>query len=82
MDFDEVYVISLFKRKNYRVHMYLGIISNIFPLAVSVFYTATGPNMVFAFLLPLKLQEDVRPLHKVSLKLVSASPVHQINYLV
>lgn len=54
VEFYETGVIALFKKENYKVHMFLRITSNCSRLTVDAFNTGPGENLVDTFCLPGK----------------------------
>lgn len=79
LEFDESNVIALSKKTKYKVHMCLGITSNMSRSTVSVFATGTGPNLFHTYFLPVKLHHLICPIHDMSLKSASNNPVNIIG---
>lgn len=74
MDFDKTEVFVLFRKKDYRFQISVGIASNIQWLAVRVFYTAGGLNLVQISALLVKWRDHTHSIQNTSLK--SASNIH------
>lgn len=79
LDFDETDVVALFKKKNFKAHMCVGITSNILRPIVGVSDTGIGPSLVRLSLLTVNSGDIIRLIHSISLKTFSNIPVDAIG---
>lgn len=79
LEFDEPDVVALFKKKIYKVHMYVGITFDIRRPKVSDFNTQTGPNLVQASFLHPKWSDRICPVQNMSLNSAFTKPVDIIG---
>lgn len=76
---DETHVLALLKKKNYKVHICVGIMSNMPIPTVGIFGTGAGPNLFHTYFLPIKWSDRILPIHSMSLKSASNNLVNSMG---
>lgn len=76
LEFDKADEIALLKKKNYKVHMFVKIASNMSRPMASVYDSGAGPNVFCKSFLPVEWCDCICPINKMSLKPASNSPVN------
>lgn len=70
LDFEATDVIVLLKKKNWYVHMCVGMVSKILRRSVSVVDTGDGSNLIRTSFIPLKWHGCICPIHDVSVQVI------------
>lgn len=75
LEVKETRIVVLFINKNYNVFMAFRTNLNVLKPTVRFFSTGAGPNLVRMSFVPAKCRDYICPIHKMSLRSASISPV-------